>query len=67
MAVGYCMDCKEKRQMRRVEQSLTSNNAIKVSGYCVKCNRKINLLKGRKKTIQENDRQDWNTTEFNRH
>lgn len=43
------MDCKKKMQMRKVERVRTKNNARMLTGRCIKCNRKINLLLGREK------------------
>lgn len=47
------MDCKRKREMRRVERSRTKNNAVMLTGKCVVCGRKINILMGRKALEEE--------------
>ncbi len=51
--MGYCMDCKKMRQMRKVERLRTKNNAVMLTGRCVVCNRKINLLMGRQRSDTE--------------
>jgi hypothetical protein len=48
------MDCKKKREMRKVERTRTKNNAIMLTGRCNVCNRKINLLMGRKISSEDN-------------
>lgn len=39
--------------MRRVERSRTKNNAVMLTGKCVVCGRKINILMGRKALEEE--------------
>lgn len=49
------MDCKRKREMRKVERKRTKNNAIMLTGKCAVCNRKINILMGRKALEEDSE------------
>lgn len=38
---GYCMHCKEKREMTGVEDNVLPNGRKTKTGFCSKCNTKI--------------------------
>jgi len=46
------MDCRERRQMRKMTERTLKNNARMLTGECVKCGRKINVLMGKKRIDQ---------------
>jgi hypothetical protein len=51
MAIGYCMTCKTKRTMRKLRETIGKNNCRVIKGNCVKCDREINLLMGKKDVV----------------
>ena len=38
---GYCVKCKQKREMKNAVKTVTSNNRKAIKGVCVKCNTKM--------------------------
>ena len=42
---GYCLTCRAKNTlMKDVSLKLTKNGAVQVSGFCTKCNTKMNIF-----------------------
>lgn len=47
---GHCMKCKEKREMKDVEESTMKNGGTMAKGTCTVCGRTVCKFLGKKKS-----------------